>query len=206
MQQASICFHNKCIIIEIPMHRRIIIPIPFYNMEKLQCEHSQQLLVVGYQNIVNVALLLSQSNSIHNKTKFKFMNLIMRRVAAIRNKKMGILIHTIAIKLDLIRNYIGAAVQLQQATNIGCLLSQAALAFLLINGKGALDCDHNKAFALAIEGYQRGCHHCKGVLAKCYLFSIGCSKNSTMSDKLARESAAMGSYYGKWMLSWWYRI
>ena len=76
---------------------------------------------------------------------------------------------------------------------------------MLINGKGALDCDHNKAFALAIEGYQRGCHHCKGVLAKCYLFSIGCSKNSTMSDKLARESAAMGSYYGKWMLSWWYR-
>lgn len=205
MQRASICFHNKCIIIEIPMHRRILIPVPFYNMEMLQCDHSQQLLVVGYQNIVNIALLLSQNNSIHNKTKFKFMNLIMRRVAAIRNKKMGILIHTIAIRLDLIRNYIGAAVQLQQATNIGCLLSRAALAEMLINGKGALNCDHNKAFSLALEGNQMECHHCKGVLAQCYLFSIGCSKNGTISDKLARESAAMGSYYGKWMLSWWYR-
>jgi hypothetical protein len=211
MQRASICFHNKCIIIEIPMHRRILIPVPFYNMGILQCEYSQQLLVIGYQNIMNVALLLSQNNSIHNKTKFKFMNLIMRRVAAIRNKKMGILIHTIAIRLELIKNYSGAAVQLQQATNIGCLLSRAALAEMLINGKGALtninhiDCDHNKAFALATEGNQMGCHHCKGVLARCYLFSIGCSKNSMLSDKLARESAAMGSNYGKWMLAWWYR-
>ena len=210
MQRASIFFCNKCIIIEIPMHRRILIPVPFYN-SLLQMTLLQQSLIVGYQNIVNIALLLSQNNSIHNKTKFKCMNLIMRRVAAIRNKKMGIAIHTIAIGLDIERNYIGASVQLQQATNIGCLLSRAALAELLINGKGDLtninhiDCDHNKAFALATEGNQMGCHHCKGVLARCYLFSIGCYKNGMLSDKLARESAAMGSNYGKWMLAWWYR-
>jgi TPR repeat protein len=63
----------------------------------------------------------------------------------------------------------------------------------------------NRASQIAGGGARLGCHHCKGVMARCYFDGLGCSKNESKSLELARASASRGSKYGQWALGELYR-
>jgi len=67
-----------------------------------------------------------------------------------------------------------AAVPLQQAVDLGHLLSRALKAWLLLVGREGVARYRKRAFELAEEGASLGCHHCRGVIACCYLFGCGC--------------------------------
>jgi len=53
---------------------------------------------------------------------------------------------------------------------------------------------------LAEEGARLGCHHCDGVMARCYGGGYGCSKDAARSLALATASAGEGSKYGQRIL------
>ena len=50
-----------------------------------------------------------------------------------------------------------------------------------------------------------GCHHCQGVMARCYRNGWGCVMNAARSLELARESSGKGSRYGQYMLAVFYK-
>jgi hypothetical protein len=43
----------------------------------------------------------------------------------------------------------------------------------LLEGRG-VPTNYERAFALASSGANYGCHHCEGVLARCFLTGYGC--------------------------------
>jgi len=97
-----------------------------------------------------------------------------------------------------------ASAQLQRAIDLGHLPSRARLADLFLfdregfSGHNAIDWE--RAFELAEEGARLGCQHCQGVLAHCYRYGAGCSKDEARSLALARRSARRGSKYGQFVL------
>jgi len=95
-----------------------------------------------------------------------------------------------------------AAVPLQRAIHFGDSNSRALKAWLLIHGREGVAKDHKRAFELAEEGARLGCHHCQGVLARCYLDGCGCEADEARSLELARESSGRGSRYGQYMMGW----
>ena len=97
-------------------------------------------------------------------------------------------------------DFAAAAKQLTDAIGLGDLLSRADLADMLIVGREGIAQDHKRAFALVEEGGRLGCHHCEGVMARCYFFGLGCAKNAARSLSLARASAGKGSKYGQLVL------
>jgi len=90
-----------------------------------------------------------------------------------------------------------AAALLQQAVGLGHVLSRADLADMLIYGREGVAEDEKRGFELVEEGTRLGCCHCQGVMAFCYLFGLGCSKDAARSLALARASAGEGSKYGQ---------
>jgi len=92
------------------------------------------------------------------------------------------------------------------AIGLGDSLSRADLADMLIDGREGVPMDRKRAFALVEEGGRLGCHHCEGVMARCYLFGLGCAKNAARSLSLARASAGKGSKYGQFVLGWLYHF
>ena len=76
-------------------------------------------------------------------------------------------------------------------------LSRALMAHMLIDGREGVAKDWNGAFALAEEGARLGCHHCQGVMARCYMGGYGCVRDAARSLELARESSEKGSRYGQ---------
>jgi len=98
--------------------------------------------------------------------------------------------------------YAAALVPLQRAIDFGHLPSLALKAWLLIGGREGIAVDEKEAFELANEGARLGCHHCQGVLARCYKCdrypsSFGCEQDYARSLELARESSGRGSRYGQ---------
>jgi len=97
-----------------------------------------------------------------------------------------------------------AAVALKLAVDFGHLPSRALMAHMLIDGREGVAQDGNRAFELVEEGARLGCHHCQGMMAKCYRFGYGCVKDAARSLELARESSGKGSRYGQFMLGMFY--
>jgi TPR repeat protein len=99
-----------------------------------------------------------------------------------------------------------AAALLQQATSHGHLPSRADLADMLIDGREGVAMDQSRSFALVEEGARLGCHHCQGVMARCYRGGVGCSRDAAAALALAQASAAKGSRYGQTTLEYLYRL
>ena len=76
---------------------------------------------------------------------------------------------------------------------------------MLINGREGVAQDRERAFALVEEGARLDCHHCQGMMARCYLGGYGCGKDADRSVALARTSAARGSKYGQYTLGMLYQ-
>ena len=89
---------------------------------------------------------------------------------------------------------------LQKAIYLGHLPSRALMAHMLLDGREGVVKDEGRGFELAEEGAHLGCHHCQGVLARCYLLGSGCEKDEERSLELARESSGRGSRYGQFTL------
>ena len=85
------------------------------------------------------------------------------------------------------------AQQLQRAIGHGHLPSRALKAWMLLG----VAKDYNGAFELVEEGARLGCHHCQGVMARCYMGGHGCVRDAARSLELARESSEKGSRYGQ---------
>ena len=93
-----------------------------------------------------------------------------------------------------------AIVPLQRAIDLGDLPSRALMAWLLIDGREGVAEDRIRAFKLVEEGARLGCHHCQGVMARCYRNGYGNPQDATRSQELARESSGRGSRYGQQVL------
>jgi TPR repeat protein len=131
----------------------------------------------------------------------KIITSIARRVAArlpaaIRNKAVND-----AKELCATGQYAIAVVRLQCAINFWHLPSIAHMAWLLIDGRGGVARDTIRAYELAEKGFKLGCKHCKGVLAKFYMFGIRVKYDAKRSLELARESSDEGSRYGHCVLA-----
>jgi TPR repeat protein len=76
------------------------------------------------------------------------------------------------------------------------------MAWLHINGREGVSLDQKRAFKLAKEGARLGCHHCQGVMARCYRYGYGIRRDEARSLELARESSGsgLGSRYGQYVL------
>jgi len=98
-----------------------------------------------------------------------------------------------------------AAVALKLAVDLGHLPSRALKAWMLLDGREGVAEDCSGAFELVEEGARLGCHHCQGVMARCYLFGFGCVRDEARSLELARESSGKGSRYGQYVLGRFYR-
>jgi TPR repeat protein len=79
---------------------------------------------------------------------------------------------------------------------------------LIIDGREGVAKDWNGAFELVEEGARLCCHHCQGVMARCYMYGYGCEADSARSLDLARESSGKGSRYGQCALGdmYWYGV
>jgi TPR repeat protein len=130
----------------------------------------------------------------------KMMYIIARRVAA---ELAAALRHEAAKKAEELcasGQCAAAVVPLQRAIDLGDLPSRALKAWLLIHGREGFANDLKRGFELAKEGVRLGCHHCQGVMAKCYFWGNGCRINHARSLELARESSGRGSRYGQYAL------
>jgi hypothetical protein len=83
--------------------------------------------------------------------------------------------------------------------------NRAVKAWMLLEGREGVAEDCNGAFELVEEGARLGCHHCQGVMARCYRRGCGCVSDQARSLELARESSGKGSRYGQWVLGVCYR-
>lgn len=77
-------------------------------------------------------------------------------------------------------------------------VSHAIVADMLIGGRPGVPKDPNKAFEIASIGEIMGCVHSMGVLARCNLDGIGCSRNIKFGEALARYSAERGDSCFGW--------
>jgi TPR repeat protein len=131
----------------------------------------------------------------------KLMHLNVARVAAklmhSRAAAVGNKVGQEAEELRASGQCAAAAVALKLAVDLGHLPSRALKAWMLMEGSEE-DC--NAAFELAEEGARLGCHHCQGVMARCYKWGDGCERDTARSLELARESSMKGSRYGQFEL------
>jgi hypothetical protein len=97
---------------------------------------------------------------------------------------------------------VAAAKILKHAIALGSLSSRAHLADMLLDGREGLREDRKLAFGLVDRGADLGCHHCQGVLSKCYSLTKGrfghffpskCQIEAHNRDLFAQQSAAKGS-------------
>jgi len=127
----------------------------------------------------------------------KMMQSIVRRVAAGLAAAVRDKVAKEAEELCASGRCAAAVVPLQRAIYLRDLPSLALKAWLLIDGREGIAKDVERGFELAEEGARLGCHHCQGVMARCYLYSIGCEEDDARSLELARESSGKGSRYGQ---------
>ena len=96
--------------------------------------------------------------------------------------------------------FAAAASKYRHAAALGHSSFNAELAWMLMWGRSGVPEDKHAAFRAAREGTRLGCAHSKGVLALCYAWGVGCSRDCTRAMQLARESAVAGSKYGNYTL------
>lgn len=79
--------------------------------------------------------------------------------------------------------------------------SHAMLSWMLQHGRDGVPVQHELAHNLARQGAVLGCEHSQGAVAHCLLNGWGVAKNVAAALKLAKESAAKGSYMGQYVLA-----
>jgi len=178
--------------------------VPVYEMAM---GHRQRLRGLGCGGRGKLALLMSQGGGGGGAVPRDcslLMDCIVRRVAAAQVAATPEGLHAQAQALRATGECAAAAALLQQAVGHGHLPSRADLADMLIFGRKGVDEDRSRAFELAEEGARLGCHHCQGVMARCYVGGFGCSEDAARSLALARENATNGSKFGQFVLGYLY--
>ena len=177
--------------------------------------HRQRLKAMGSACNGRLALLMSQAAGVSGVPSIVdvdvMSDLIVRRVAAGRVAATVAALQTKALALRAQGQCVVAAKCLKQAIALGHLPSRADLADMLIDGREGIAQDCARAFELVEEGAGWGCHHCQGVLSRCYSMAAA-AKHTTSSSwprechvhandqhvlQLAQGSAAKGSRYKK---------
>jgi len=171
--------------------------LPVYEMAMGSMQRSRAICCGGRGN---VALLMLQAGGGGRPTQRDcsvLMDRIMRRVAAAQAALTPEGLNWKAQALCATGECAAAVVLLQQAVGHGHSPSCADLADMLIWGRAEVAQDRDRAFELAQEGLRLGCHHCQGVIARCYFDGFGCAKDEARSLALALASASEGSKYGQ---------
>ena len=192
-----------------PRVRRPLAGAPVHDMS---LTHGERLRVVGCALTGKLVRLLSLGVGCcfepDRRACHKLMQGIVRRVAA---KLMHSLAAAVGNKVGKEAEELcasgqcaAAAVALKLAVDLGHLPSRALKAWMLIDGREGVAKDRNGAFELVEEGARLGCHHCQGVMTRCYRDGFGCEVDAARSLELARESSGKGSRYGQCFLGWLY--
>jgi TPR repeat protein len=171
----------------------------------------QRLQTIGGACHGKVALLMTQrvENCNHRK---RLVESILRRMAV---RQVAAMVTGLQMRAEALRSRgkcMAAVKILKQAIALGSLPSRADLADMLFEGREGFPQDRKTAFELVYHGTQLGCHHCQGVLSKCYatteeqdiFFSklpMECYKGAHNHEKHAQESAAKGSRYGQFAMA-----
>ena len=127
----------------------------------------------------------------------------LRRVAAGRGFATPEGLRVVLQEVQALRDtwqFAAAAAKYRQAAALGLFNFNAELAWLLMWGRAGLPEDKHAALRVAQEGVRLGCAHCKGVLAVSYAWGAGCPRDLERAMRLARDSAAAGSKYGRYAL------
>ncbi len=129
---------------------------------------------------------------------------MLLKVARVAAKLMHSLAAAVSVKLGKEAEELcasgqcaAAAVALKLAVDLGHLPSRALMAHMMIDGRDGVAKDSRAAFELVDDGARLGCHHCQGVMARCYMWGDGCEADEARSLELARESSGKGSRYGQ---------
>jgi TPR repeat protein len=187
-------------------------------MHSMSLTHGERLRVVGSGLAGKLVRLLSlgmgcyfepDSNwgACHKLMHFKVVRVaakLMHSLAAAVGNKVAKLLKE-AEELCASGQYAASAVALKLAVDLGHLPSRALMAHMLIDGREGVAKDCNGAFELVEEGARLCCHHCQGVMARCYLGGYGCVRDAARSLELARESSRKGSRFGQYTLGELYR-
>jgi hypothetical protein len=199
-----------------PWHTAILLPLlqQHHRDGAVMGEPRHRLQSIGGAFIGMAVLRMIQRNcrkpAQHSRSTL--MDSILLRLAAGRVSAMVTALHRRALALRRRGLCVAAAKMFKQAIALGSLPSCADLADMLIDGREGLPSDCKTAFMLANHGAQLGCHHCQGVLSRCYLiaedifrasmkgFPRECIEKRFDRERLARASAAKGSRYGQFML------
>jgi hypothetical protein len=147
-------------------------------------------------------LLLTQGNRSDTHLLHRSIDSILRRIAIGR---VSVMLQELEARAQFHRSKgqcVAAAKILKHAIALGSLPSRAHLADMLLDGREGLREDRKLAFELVDRGADLGCHHCQGVLSKCYSLTKGrfghffpskCHIEAHNRDLYARQSAAKGS-------------
>ena len=199
-----------------PWHTAILLPLlqQHHRDGAVMGEPRHRLQSIGGAFIGMVVLRTTHCNGRTpvRHSRSRLMHSMLRRVAAGRVSAMVTGLHRRALALRHKGQCIAAAKVFKQAIVLGSLPSCADLADMLIDGREGLPSDCKTAFMLVNHGAQLGCHHCQGVLSRCYCsaekihiavmkgFPRECIEKSFDKERLERASAAKGSRYGQFML------
>jgi TPR repeat protein len=164
----------------------------------------QRFLFRGHEN--RLAELLSQKvdsyvmPQYYSSASSKMLEIIKSRVASVRLRAVRDKAANKAKQLCNDGKCANAFVLLECAIKLRHLPSRALMAWLLIDGREGVAKDKNRAFELAEVGARLGCYDCKGVLAFCYSYGVGCEQDEVRSLELAHKSAENDSMYGQYFL------
>jgi TPR repeat protein len=150
-------------------------------------------LLSSYRDIMLFLIKLLTQGCPSTRDRSYLMKYILRHIIA----NMPAALYQHALALVSIGQCATAMIHINRAIIRGHLPSRALKAWLLIDGREGVAQDRNRAFELAEEGTRSGCHHCQGVMARCYRGGYGCVINEAQSFKLARESSGKSSRYGQ---------
>jgi TPR repeat protein len=158
--------------------------------------YSQRQLLSSYSDIMRFLIKLLTQGCPSTRDRSYLMKYIIRRIIA----NMPAALYQYALALVSTGQCATAMVHLNSSIIRGHLPSRALKAWLMLGGREGVAQDRDAAFELVEEGARLGCHHCQGVMAKCYRHGYGCLRDAARSLELARESSGKGSRYGQFAL------
>ncbi len=170
--------------------------------------HRQRLRTACDAFTGKLVLLLTQGNRrdipLLQRNCGRAMDSILRRLAVGR---VSVMLQELEARAQFHRSKgqcMAAARILRYAIALGSLPSRAHLADMLLDGREGFREDRKMAFELVDRGAELGCHHCQGVLSRCYSLTDGsfgpslpskCHKAAHNREAVARQSAAKGSMW-----------
>ena len=181
-------------------HIRTLFPngnLPYKNRLCMSC--------YGFADKLIPMLLRNKSIVIYKKKRTIMIRFIMNRVLSKWMTDVRDKFAKEAEELCASGQCAAAAVALKLAAYLGHLPSRALMANMMIDGREGVAKDEYAAFKLVDEGARLGCHHCQGVMARCYWGGFGCEEDEARSLELARESSGKGSRYGQCVLGFLYQ-